>query len=893
MQVDRKKERTLRIKVLVSIVAFSFAAQSLIAQPIVVTGKIVARNAETLPSASVQLLSSNDSTVIALSETNADGEFALRDTARATDAYIVKASFVGYESAYQNISVGAPADTLSVGTVVMKELVIELEEVTIASKRDPIVLKNDTIEYRMEAISTLPHANVETLLRQIPGLNIDRAGNVNAAGEPVTRIYINGKEVFGDNLKLVTKNLPADAVDKVQILDHKTDAERFSSSQSVSGEKAINIQLKENYEKMRFGSLSAGIGEDDRYTGEGKFNYFDERNQAIAVLKSNNINNIDFSSPGEEATLKPADGLLTTHSGAVNGFTNLSDKFSVNGSYHANISDNEFSTYITRQTFLPEGVGTFSQRIEQRAEVSGQQAVAGMQYKDSSNMLRITGSGNFSDLATRSTSTRESKSPDGNNGYNGQQSFVADNANLSGNVLLFFGHNFRKQGRTLTLDGQLSSHQNDLENENNSTTIFFDSTHQQVSRVSRQRNASEAYLAKITYTEPIGKRQQISGFYSVSDRASESRLNASDLMESSDLINNGNNNISSGYQYQRAGLFYQVNGKRLTFSAGTELQEAHLTRQSVRDNGTFSKTFENVLPHAALGIRLSDHTRLNVVYNTSVREPSVDELQPLESFIDPLNVYLPNLQLRPEYTHGLRLNFNTTDKKRKSFFLSASLKAGYTTHPIIQSVSIAEDTRRSTQFANTEESKNLAANFNISVPIPGINSTLTLVSSGDYRDRTILINQIENPQVQSHYRFDVEYSYSFKSAVAFHLSGYYGITSSDNPRLFTDTQEFLEMGCIGEMHLLLMERLKLSGVFHYSRLQNAAVNFDVYVPMLRASLEMLLFKNKNAVMSFSGNNLLDQSSAVTQMAGLSYIEQRNNDPILGRIFMIGFTYHFK
>lgn len=201
--------------------------------------------------------------------------------------------------------------------------------------------------------------------------------------------------------------------------------------------------------------------------------------------------------------------------------------------------------------------------------------------------------------------------------------------------------------------------------------------------------------------------------------------------------------------------------------------------------------------------------------------------------------------------------------------------------------------RRSTQFVNTDESKSFAANVNISVPVPGLNSTLKLASAGDYRDQSILINQIENLQVQTHYRFDITYSYSYESAVAFHLSGYYGSTASDNPRLFTDAQEFVETGYRGEMYLLLMERLKLSGVFDYSRLQNAAVNFDVYVPMLHASLEMLLFKNKNGVISFSGNNLLEQSSAVTQVAAVSYIEQRKNDPILGRIFMIGFTYHFK
>lgn len=890
-RMELKKEKTKGVSVLVMILLSGFfllLVQIGVAQPLVITGEILAGEDERLPSATVQLMTFDDSTVVANGVTDIYGIFVLTDSLPKA-RYIFKASYIGFRPAYKDVIVEGN-DTVSIGILRLRERAIQLEEVTITERRDPIVMKDDTIEYRVESFSTMPHANVETLLRKIPGLEVGRDGSINAGGAPVVRIYVNGKEVFGD-LQLITKNLPADAIDKVQVIDDLTEGDRFSLMKSTSTSRAINIQLKPEYQRTRFGSMTGGAGDDERYAAEGKFNHFNKGNQITAIVRSNNINNVDMYAFGTPNALEKVEGLQTSHSGAINVLKNLSDNFSIYGSYQGVFSENIFDTYLARQTFLSEGVASFSDWNQQTTKALGPQAVGGIQYADSMNSLRMAVSGNLADVTSAGKSIRESESPDLEGGYTGERDYAIKNMNLGGNALFFYGHRFKRPGRSINIDANYSLNKNSLEDESNNNTHFRNGSVENANQLNDQRNKNYGYSGKVSYTEPLGRRQQIKVFYALSDRASESQINVFDLSEGWQKLDaERSNEINSDFRYQQAGITYQFKGKHFTFSAGSELQQSELSRKSLEENVRFDQTFQSILPQSRIEINLSDNARLNIRYNTAVREPSVNELQPLESWTDPLNVYLPNLNLRPEYVHQGHVNFNLSSTK--SFFLSATATGTYIDNPITQAVTIDEQQRRSTQYINTGKSHAAAGNVHVTVPLVKLKSNLKVGSFARYQSSVNFINAVESTQNQMSYGGEIAYAYAYNGVFDLSLSGYYNITSLEN-HIMSPASQIIGEGFNGVLGILALKRIRIGSTFSYRRLQNTAVDFDEYFPMMDLALGIFLFKNKAAELSLSGNNVLNQSKSGVQRVGVNFIEQRINQTILGRFYLIRFTYHFK
>ena len=886
-------KRQSSIKLILVTVAFLLSTNFLSAQQVTIKGKISAAGGDGLPSASVKLLSPRDSSVLASVASDINGVFSLSDSIRKTH-YILQATFIGFNVAFKGIAVTAGVDTLHVGTIELRERAIRLETVTVTEKRDPIVIKKDTIEYRAEAFPTLRHARVESLLRKIPGIDVNRDGTITSGGEEVTRIFINGKEVFGNNLQLITKNLPADAIDKIQVVDDKSDAQRFSSSQSISTAKAINLEIKESHKKMIFGNVMGGISDDRHYAGSGNLNLFNEGDQVTAIGKSNNINNQEITTQdGNINGSEPEPGVITSHSGSVNFLKSLTKTFSLSGSYHSILSDNKTETYLTRQLFQPEGMATYSETNYQKMETLVQQATAGVQLQTTSNTLKVTASGNLSDVKSSGTINRESQSANQSDGYSGERIYGLDNLNLNGTLIAFYGHKFRKKGRSITLNGQYSLFDNTLGNKNSNVTTFGDTITNEKAQLNDQHRTNDNYSITFSYTEPIGKKQQLSAEYSLLNRSARSTEQIFDLIEGAELFNGElSNEINSGFVYQQAGLSYQLNEKKYTLTLASVVQQAELSRKSFEEIEMSKQMFETILPYGILSIKISDYSKLNLQYNTAVREPSLNELQPMESQNDPVNLFLPNPTLRPEYVHQGRINFNTSSRKNRSVYFSISANGSYVKRPITRAITIDENQVVSTQYFNTDHSKNASANIQTSIPIRKLKSNFKVATFATYHTATSLLNGVVTPQTQYSYGINAGYSFTYKKTFDFNATGFYATNLSEISASMAAPQSFTQSQLFADATLHIFRRLSLAAAFSYRALKNEAVNFDEEFPILNFSIGLMLFKNSNGQINFSGNNVLNQDATATQASTASYIEQRVNRAILGRYFMLSFTYHF-
>ncbi len=247
---------------------------------------------EPLAFATVALLYPSDSTLAYFGISNNEGKFEIKYIPKGN--YILQIAYLGCETYYATLELPNETDG-NLGAIVLKTKSTNLSSVEITDKYIPIQFKNDTIEYNASAFRTKPDDNVEELLRKLPGVEVDRAGNIKVVGEDVVRVLVDGKEFFSTDPKVPTKNLPADAIEKVQTYDQKSDEAELTGIDDGTREKTINLVLKDDKKKAWLGHVEAGYGTDDHYMSSVKLYRFTAKHQIAFLGMANNINEFGFS----------------------------------------------------------------------------------------------------------------------------------------------------------------------------------------------------------------------------------------------------------------------------------------------------------------------------------------------------------------------------------------------------------------------------------------------------------------------------------------------------------------------------------------------------------------------------------------------------------------------
>ncbi|MEM8892673.1 MAG: TonB-dependent receptor, partial [Bacteroidota bacterium] len=257
-------------------------------------GKIIDEENQPLKGATVVVLNAADSIMVSFALSNKDGSFKFRRI--QVGEYLLQVTFIGYKKISQELNIDQiDQEIRDLGTLVMEEQDLSLDEVAIEAEQTPILLKKDTVEYNAGSFKVQPNAAVEDLLRKLPGVEVERDGTVKAQGEGVQKILVDGKEFFGDDPTIATKNLPADAVDKVQVFDKKSEMAEFSGIDDGERNKTINLKLKDGKKQGAFGKIRGGYGTEDRYEGNFNINRFSKKLQLSALGMFNNTNQQGFS----------------------------------------------------------------------------------------------------------------------------------------------------------------------------------------------------------------------------------------------------------------------------------------------------------------------------------------------------------------------------------------------------------------------------------------------------------------------------------------------------------------------------------------------------------------------------------------------------------------------
>ncbi|WP_276374607.1 outer membrane beta-barrel protein [Chryseolinea sp. H1M3-3] len=879
---------------------------------------VVADSAGTLlPAATVMLLKQADSSLVNFTTSDEQGIFKLTRVDRIP--YYLKVTFVGYKTYTKEIDLRDNSDA-SIDLGILKMIVAKttLDEVVVED-HIPVVVKKDTIEFDATSFKIAPNANVEDLLKKLPGVEVDAEGNVTAQGEQVKRVTVDGKDFFGGkDPKVATRNLPADAIDKVQVHDRKSDQAIFSGIDDGQREKAINLELKEEKRRAAFGKITAGYGTDDRFQAKANINRFNKGNQLSSLAMGNNVNDagfsfedyISFTSAGQQMMGggqvrvrvnsdnqngiplnfgNRANGILTTYAGGVNLNNELSRKSEINASYFYNFLDHDKLQSVSRENFFEQGSFLYTEQTRQNNTNENHRLNVVLDHKiDSTNLLRLSTNFSLSNTRTNSTTSSENISPQSIILNENESHAVSEGsaANLNSNLL--YKHRFNNKGRTFSANLEFGLSQIDRNGFLDATYRYEDASSEETVRQRNDQSSENlSYGATATYIEPLGNRKYVESYYSFRQNKNDVERPVYDLRNDSETFNDSlSSQYNSDYTYHRTGVNFKMNRKYLALTIGASFQETQLSGYLHLHDAEISNAFSNLLPVARFNYDFSRTKHLNFDYETTVQEPTIQQLQPVVDNSDPLNPYTGNPTLRPAYQQSWRLHFNSFDPG-KMVGLFAFVDVDYTMDAITNAVSI-ENFIRTTSPVNVSDNLRIRSDITFTFPLVNLNNRFSITGNVLDQRGPSVFDELEYDIVQRNIGGRFRYDYRYKETFDFSLSAQVAHQQTKYEFHQAD-QKYLNKTFKAETNLSLGKNYQLSGSFDYLIYDSKSTNFHEAIPLLNLAFSRFILKSKAGEIKLSVNNLLDQALGVKQTADLNYIEQTTVNS-LGRYFIISFTY---
>ncbi|MFZ1749277.1 MAG: TonB-dependent receptor, partial [Saprospiraceae bacterium] len=653
----------------------------------------------------VVALNALDSTMLGYAVTETDGLFLVSDLSKG--AINLQITYIGYGTLQRKVVVEGDTKSIDLGEIMMLQEGKMLDAVTISADYVPIKVTKDTLEFNADAFKTQPNAVVEDLLKRLPGVEIDASGGIKIQGEDVKAVTVDGKEFFGKDPKMATRNLPANAVKKVQVFDKKSKTAEFTGIDDGLDEKTINLELKEDKRNGYFGNVMGGLGTDQRYETKAMINRFSPKTQLSFIGSLNNLNNsglnvsdymtmtgggtgggrnFNFNSGVPISFGQNNTGETSSATTGININHDLGNKNRISFSYYLTQSETDLRQKSLINSFLPSGAllydknynslsdginHNFNSTIDIRIDSTTEMTVIGA--------LGLRNSNNISNAID--TTFNEARTLLNLNDQNKDNNSDGNNYSLSTNIR----KKLKKRGRTITLDGAIGNNNSDnfyrILSEvygrdlklNPNVSVFQDQN---------QFSDNSNYSFGGNYTEPLS-----SNVFLVINASR--RNNRTDLVKDfldltpDNLLLPGvlNNELSrtfdNNFVYNTAGTNIRISKDTYSASLGVDFQNSNLSGiPSIGEK--IDRQFNYFLPKASFEL---DKLRIRANYSTAIREPSMDQLQPVLDNSDPLNVYKGNPNLVPEFRHNMRLSYNFFDQFNfRSLF--ANVRMGYTKNRI-------------------------------------------------------------------------------------------------------------------------------------------------------------------------------------------------------------------
>ncbi len=889
-----------------------------------------------VPDATISVLNAKDSSLVTFTLSTKLGMFEIKGLGEGDYRLVISSK--GFVEFKKTVSITATEKAIELGNLAIQKDYKTLEGVTITSE-SPIQVKNDTVQFNASGFKTLPNATAEDLIKKLPGVDVDKEGNIKTQGETVQKVLVDGKEFFGNDPKLATKNLTADMIESVQVFDDMSDQAKFTKIDDGSRSKTINIKLKKDRNKGYFGRALVGIGDNGRYEGNLSVNKFNGSKRISLLFNGNNINKQGFSfsdiissmggfsgfgggggnfgggggSRGGGSNLNfntgGSTGLIKSLSAGLNYSDEWGKKIKITGSYFLSNSNTIQEQNILRQTTYGDSIVTLNKESASNNENQNHRFNLRFEYQiDSMNSILYTPSLTLqhSESFSNDTSFSRTNIPSAeflavtgrNNNTNERNGY-----NLGNNFL--FRHKFGKIGRTITLGWNNSIGNSESDGLTFSDNEFylqngnlFRSVIQ--NQVTNQKTTTNNNVISTSYTEPFGLNKLLelnyayTNNFNTSDKEVKNFNNGSGKYDLPNLLLT--NNFENTFLAHRIGANFQVQNKKYNYQFGLGVQNSTLESKSYQaatgKDSINRNSYTNLFPTASFNFTPSRSKNLRIRYNGRTNQPSISQLQNVPDLTDTLNQRIGNPNLNQEFNHNFNIGFNTFNILTFKL-IAANLSFNATQNKIVNDITVKGPVQ-TTRYANVNGYYSARSFVTLGLPFKNpkmkgssVNLTnnmsltkdVSLLEQVKFTSKTFSVTQGVGVNINKE-----KIDFGVKANVA------YNTTSYSNPR--QEDIDYYTQTYSGDVTYTFPKNFILSTNFSYLINTGLGEGFNQNIPLWNASFSKQLFKKKNGEIKFSVNDLLNQNQSIVRSISDNYF-QDTRSIVLKRYFMLSFMFNLQ
>ena len=886
---------------------------------ITLKGKLIDQKSQlALESATVYLSTVKDSSVVDYTITDKNGFFKII-TKKISKPIFLKISYIGYQTYKQELK--EISEDKNFGNLELITNSNTLGEVVIKSEAPPIRIKKDTLEFNVSSFKVRPDANVETLLKQLPGVEIDTDGKITVNGKEVNQILVNGKPFFDKDGKIALQNLPSDIIKKVQITDTKTKKEELSKQVAKSNNASINLTIDEKKNKGFFGKFMGGKGSDNRYESSALINYFNNKRKISVLASSNNINSTGFSmdevfdnmgggrNSNSYYNSDGSYGIGNMRFGGGKGITksnmvglNYSDElikdFQSTASYFYTDSNTENTNRTIATNFLPNGNFTTNSNSKSIEDRIGNNLNFEFEFAiDSTAKIIVTP--NFSksnnkyqafSAETSSDNTNQLLNQSSSNSYDDSEKNNFSNA-------IDFNKAFKRKGRMLSLSLNNQNSNDKTNSFNNSNTVFYQTS--EPDDIRNQNNQSkkiiDSYTAELEFTEPIKDSISISVALNYNAEKTIDDRRTFDFESVSQTYSN-QNDLLTNYQTSdvkkitpKFGLSIDKDKFGFSTTLGTSFTQFDNHSFYLNDNVNLNKYYLLPSVSSSYNYKFSKSKSFSISYDYEIDLPSSNKILPIQNLANPLNIFVGNPNLNPDKNHNLFISFrdfNFATRSGYSFYGGGN----YYDNQVVSSSIFDNNRKRITTYENISGTYSLwfGANWNKTIKNEAHTFKFGFGLNGSIGLSKGFSNTIQYEA--NNLRFTPRANFTYEYGELFTINPSYNLTYTDSK--YTNYTIKAASNVLHKFNIQTTNYLPSNWVigndFGYNYNSNIADGFKKDFYLWNTSISYSFF-SKKITTKVKVYDILNQNQSETRMITPTTIRDEQNS-VLKRYVMFSLTY---
>ena len=660
------------------------------------SGKIIDNTSQKpIYNAVVILISAKDSSIQSFVRTKVDGTFIIKYTSIGKNILMITHPL--YADYVDEIVIKNATTNINTIKLIDKS---KLLEAIIIKSGGAIKIKGDTTIYTADSFNVSANANVEELLKKLPGIQVDKNGEIKAMGEKVEKVLVDGEEFFGDDPGMAVKNIRADAVKEVQVFDKKSDQAAFTGIDDGNTKKTINLKLKEDRKKGYFGKIntSGGIGNDitNRFNNNVMFGSFKGKRKISAFVLNGNtgqdglswqesqkyggeemnfemtdedgIFNMSMLSGNndEEININTENGFIRNINAGIQYSNKWNDIHKINISPKYNLQDYSNSSSVNMITQLGDSILKEQSSVNKYVNRYNFKNSVVYDYKlNNKNTLKITIKENYFNSKSIESTLAETINKDGNvkNNSTRKSDIKSEKTTLYGNIL--FNHKFEKSRRTISINLDINNMKNGIDNFLASKNTFFEENSPisiSIDQFRRTDKSNNKLSSKLIYTEPINKYWSMELGYEFS--ANQSLNNQSTFVKplSTDIYNqlldSLTNDFNQNIVINTPSAKFNYSFKKYKFNVGSGFGITHFDLLDKSINKNYVRKYTNLFPSASFVYSYKSNHSFRIKYNGYNTQPTINQLQPLRNNTNVFNQFNGNLNLKPSFANNINFTNN-------------------------------------------------------------------------------------------------------------------------------------------------------------------------------------------------------------------------------------------